>query len=74
LLEEGPSVGVVFVALDDSPDRPPTEAEVQRLVVRSEAIIGSPHPLQRTLETLMSASADRNAGSAATRLAFPAVR
>jgi 5-methylcytosine-specific restriction endonuclease McrA len=51
-------------------NRLPTEAEVQRLLERNEAIIGSPHPLRRALESLMVASGGPTAGTASARLQF----
>ena len=51
-------------------NRLPTEGEVQRLLARNEAIIGSPHPLRRALETLMTGSTSAAVSSQATRLAF----
>lgn len=51
-------------------NRLPTEAEVERLLNRNEAIIGSPHPLRRALETLMVTGRGPHAGTASARLQF----
>ena len=51
-------------------NRLPTEAEVQRLLSRNEAIIESPHPLRRALETLMTGSPGTFGSSQAARLTF----
>lgn len=50
--------------------RRPTEPELHRLVARNEAIMGSPHPLKRTLQLTMRAPAGREANTAEQRLAF----
>jgi 5-methylcytosine-specific restriction endonuclease McrA len=40
----------------DKSNRRPTEAEVRKLIARNERILGSPHPLRRTLELVLGRS------------------
>jgi 5-methylcytosine-specific restriction endonuclease McrA len=40
-------------------NRLPTETEVQRLIHRNEAVIGSPHPLRRTLILMLGTSEEQ---------------
>ena len=51
-------------------NRLPTETEVQRLLDRNEAIIGSPHPPRRALESLMVTEGRTTAATASARLHF----